>query len=120
MRMLTVASKQSIGAQSVATMDISAIRKARCGTFAMLARFTDVIYAKENDLIWMPVSKINSAHPTVRVGFAPRGILINTAQSLGNNTRILLFFLPDRALSLVHHLVGTDHVALTQTQETKA
>ena len=59
-----------------------------------------------------------AVHPTVGVGFAPRGILIDAAQSLGNNTLILLFFVPDRALSLVHHLVGTDHVVLTQAQET--
>ena len=59
-----------------------------------------------------------AVHPTVGVGLAPGGILIDAAQSLGNNTLILLFFVPDWALGLIHHLVGADHGVLTQAQET--
>ena len=55
--------------------------------------------------------------PTVSIGFAPGGLLIDAAQPLGDNALLLLLFVPDRAFSLVHHLVGTDHPVLTQAQE---
>ena len=55
--------------------------------------------------------------PTVSIRFAPGGLLIDAAQSLGNNTLLLLVFVPDRAFRLVHHLVGADHPVLTQAQE---
>ena len=55
--------------------------------------------------------------PTVSIGFAPGGLLIDAAQPLGDNALLLLLFVPDRAFSLVHHLVGTDHPVPTQAQE---
>ena len=59
-----------------------------------------------------------AVHPTVGVGFTPGGVLIDAAKPFGNNTLILLFFVSDWAFGLVHHLVGTDHIVLTQAQET--
>jgi hypothetical protein len=55
--------------------------------------------------------------PTVCIGFALGGLLIDAAQPLENNALLLLLFVPDRAFSLVHHLVGTDHPVPTQAQE---
>jgi hypothetical protein len=58
-----------------------------------------------------------AVHPTVSIGFAPGGLLIDAAQPLGDNALLLLLFLPYRAFNLVHHLVGADHPVLTQAQE---
>ena len=36
---------------------------------------------------------------------------------VGDNARILLFFVSDRTLGSIHHLVGADNPVLTQVQE---
>ena len=58
-----------------------------------------------------------TVNPAIRVGFAPRGLLIDTAQALGDNAQILLFLMPYGPFGLVHHFVGTDRAVLTQAQE---
>ncbi len=58
-----------------------------------------------------------TVNPAIRVGLAPRGLFIDTAQALGNNAQILLFFVPDGPFGLVHHFVGTDRAVLSQAQE---
>ncbi len=58
-----------------------------------------------------------TVRPTIGVGLAPGGILIDATQSLGNNAQIFLLFVPDGSFGFIHHLVGTDNPVLTQAQE---
>ena len=58
-----------------------------------------------------------TVNPTIRVGLAPRGRFIDTTQSLGNVTKILLFLVPDGPFGLCHQFGGTDRELLTQAQE---
>ena len=58
-----------------------------------------------------------AVYPTGSLGFAPGGIFVDAAQSLGDNALILLFLVPDRPFGSIHHLVGADHPVLTQAQE---
>ena len=58
-----------------------------------------------------------TVNPTIGVGLAPRGFFVDAAQPFGNDTKILLFLVPDGPFGLVHHFVGTDRAVLTQAQE---
>ena len=52
------------------------------------------------------------------MGFAPGGFFIQAPKPFGNNTFFLLLFVPDRAFSPIHHLIGTDNTIMAPTQET--
>lgn len=55
-----------------------------------------------------------TVNPAIRVGPTLRGLLIDTAQSFGNNAKTLLFLEPNVPIGLVHHFSGTDRAVLTQ------
>jgi len=55
--------------------------------------------------------------PAIGIGFAPGSFFIQSPQFFGYDAFILLLFMPDRALSFIHHLIGAYYPVIGQAQE---
>jgi hypothetical protein len=58
-----------------------------------------------------------AVNPAIGVGLAPCGLAVDAAKPFGNNTLLLVLFMPNRPAGLIHHFIGTDNLVTAQVQE---